>query len=332
MSANQIYITAPHTGDNGNVLRAGDPGPALPVICHVEGTFDYSPDYQLDGIKLLSIKNLVGEPYASSEAEVEAVMSSCDSVDVPLENINLEQGTWFIDGAVPASIDNDPNATQNHLSAVALISVINAGAPLPIPEQQLAHRNFNAVPVDACQERDALQGLKQKPAQTKTPTLPMLNALDVSDGWIRYSFFSRSNQGIPLPPANGFVLAMPGCSQTPLTAREIAVATCQVDWRPHPGRHAVICRPLGILDTSLFDGSSSRRMQFDGLPKFSFVVHQLRTGPHAPIRVPVDSSCRDNPMRIRLDPAKPIYVHVNNVQDDRTKADGILTFWVKVLC
>lgn len=332
--ANEITITAPAVDADGNVLRAGDPGPMVPAICHVEGTFNYTPDYQLDGIKVLSIKYTgTGDPYPSNDAEVEAVTSSSDAVDVPSENIDTENGTWFIDASVIANLDNDPtSSTRNHISVVALVTLINAmGDPLPA-SARLAHHNFNAVGVDSCSEmaQSSRQRIEKAKASHLSPLI--LPALDVTDGWIRYSFFSLSGQQLPVPPVNGFVLGLPGCCNTPLTAREVAVAACHVDWRPRPGRHLVITKPHGILDTSPFDGSTSRRMQFDGLPKFSLVVHQLRSGPEDPIRIPVDSDCREHPSRIRLNPAKPIYVQVNNVQADRTKSDGILTFWVKVLC
>ena len=135
-----------------------------------------------------------------------------------------------------------------------------------------------------------------------------------------------------MPPINGYLLASPNCCETALSARSIAIATGAIDWHPRQGRNLVITRSQGILDTSPFDGSTRRRMQFDGLPKFCFLVHQLRNSAAEDVtRIPVDAECRERPQRILLNPQKPFYVQVNNVQDDRTKSDGTLDFWVKIL-
>ena len=135
-----------------------------------------------------------------------------------------------------------------------------------------------------------------------------------------------------MPPVNGYLLASPNCCETALSARSIAIATGAIDWHPRQGRNLVITRSHGILDTLPFDGSTRRRMQFDGLPKFCFLVHQLRHSAADDVtRIPVDAECRERPQRILLNPQKPFYVQVNNVQDDRTKSDGTLDFWVKIL-
>ena len=332
-----IGISNPVT--NGNVLRAGDPGPATPVLVAVAGIFSYDADYYLDGVKVLAVKTDNGSgtdngnPYASPEAEYEAVVSSADAIDVPEGNIDRQNGTWFVNGTVAANIDRDPNYTWNRISAVALVTLLNAeGDPLPV-SQAVTGNQFKANPVDAtfkAAASAAQHGGGCREALVIAP--PMLKPLEVCDGWIRYSFFSLSGSRIPMPPINGYQLASPECCQTPLQARSIAVATGAIDWHPRQGRNLVITRSHGILDTSPFDGSTRRRMQFDGLPKFCFLVHQLRNSAAEDVtRIPVDAECRERPQRILLNPQKPFFVQVNNVQDDRTKSDGTLDFWVKIL-
>ncbi len=331
-------------GAVGAVLRAGDPGPATPVLCRASGTYIYDlNDYIVDGIKVLCVKigdgSATGNPYASAEAEVEAVVSSADAIDVPDANIDRNDGTWFVNTSVGANIDRDPaNKTWNKISVVFLVSPLNAEAPSLTAAQLLQGSAFQAEGTDACAVFARTSGVSASSQKggaccQVTRTVPaMLQPLEVCDGWIHYSFFSQSGGARPMPPTNGFLLASPDCCETAISARSIAIATSAVDWRPRHGRNLVITRSHGILDTSVFDGSTRRRMQFDGLPKFCFLVHQLRNSASEFItRIPVDAECRDRPQRILLNPQEPFYVQVNNVQDDRTLSDGTLDFWVKIL-
>ena len=331
----EITIGAPTT--DGDVRRTGS------VLVSVGGTFFYGPDYELIGIKVLTVKTDNGSgadngnPYASDVLEIAAVTSSPDAIDIPEGNISRQYGTWSANLIVAANIDRDPDYTWNRISVYADVLLVNTEGTALTPGEVVAGNQFKATPVDSL--------IRPAPA-TPSPApqhgdhcrkeaihVPaMLQPLEVCDGWIRYSFFSLSGGSIPMPPINGYLLASPDCCETALSARSIAIATGAIDWHPRQGRNLVITRSHGILDTGPFDGSTRRRMQFDGLPKFCFLVHQLRNSAAEDVtRIPVDAECRERPQRILLNPQKPFYVQVNNVQDDRTKSDGTLDFWVKIL-
>lgn len=333
--SNEITIGAPTT--DGNVRRTGS------VLVTVGGTFFYGTDYELIGIKVLTVKTDNGsgvdngDPYASAVVEAAAVTSSPDTIDLSEANINLQYGTWSANLIVAANIDRDPDYTWNRISVYADVLLLNPEGTSLTPEEVVAGQQFKATPVDslikpapAAQSPAPQHGGHCRKEASHAPA--MLQPLDVCDGWIRYSFFSLSGGSVPMPPVNGYLLASPNCCETALSARSIAIATGAIDWHPRQGRNLVITRSQGILDTSPFDGSTRRRMQFDGLPKFCFLVHQLRNSAAEDVtRIPVDAECRERPQRILLNPQKPFYVQVNNVQDDRTKSDGTLDFWVKIL-
>lgn len=340
-----ITITSP--ANQGSVQRAGDPGPADPLICHIEGTLDYEPFHQVEGIKVVAMRwdtdlgtpgsaeANKGEPFSQIADEISFAQNG---VDVPTENIEYENGsgTWWIDLSVAANIDRA--ITWNHIVAYAQASSLSASFPDPPQQTLLAHHQFKAEPVNVGQCPDRKSGKergKLKSLATRSPA--MLPPLEVTDGWIRYSFFSLTGGSVPMPPINGFQLASPDCCDKPLQARSIAIAAGEVEWRPNPDRHLVISRPYGIVDTARIDSpipSSPllRHLQFETLPMYCLLIHQLRhSSSEYFLRIPVDTDCRDRPLRIQLDPAKPFFVQVNNIKEDRTKSDGKLDFWVKVL-
>lgn len=336
-------------GATGNVRRPSFPGPADPLLCAASGAFTFSVDLRVENVIILIVKTDNGDgtdggnPYASAADEQDAVMTG--GVYVPQDNITRNSdgsGSWFYDSTLIANIDNDSQNldTWNRISVYIDVTELSASAVIPALSQRLSGKQFQAVAKDSCTESHRKKKAVQPAADvaeygccpSPNAGLPTLPALEVCDGWIRYSFFSLSGGTIPLPSNNGFLLASPDCCETPLSGRQIAIATGTVDWRPRYGRTLAINSPLGIFDTSETDGHPTRRMQFSGLNKFCFFVQQLRNLPSEdPIRIPVYSTCRVSAQRILLNPQKPFYVQVNNVQDDRIKSDGTLDFWVKVI-
>jgi hypothetical protein len=333
VSIRSIGVSNPATDDVGTVMRAGDPGPAEPLICQLRGTFNYTPDYFVDGIKVLTTKSdnagaSAGDPFSSAAEEIAAVVAF--GVDVLDSNIDRPNGRWSHDAAVSANIDRDPNDTWNHISAVALVSIVNSEAPSLPNSALLHHHQWKARPADNCPTAEAPPHGSPRTRETRRdPSAPLLQPLEICDGWIRYSFFGR---GEPIP-LHGYQLASPFCCDNPLQARSLAIYAGEVNWQPRSDSLLRICRAHGIFDTTPVDGAAHRFMQFtNGIPKFSLVVHQLRhSSTQEIVCAAVNSECRDRPHRVELDPARQFFVHVNNVRDDRTKSTGTLAFWVKVL-
>ena len=140
----EITISAPTT--NGNVRRTGS------VLVSVGGTFFYGPDYELIGIKVLTVKTDNGSgtdngnPYASDVLEIAAVTSSPDAIDIPEGNISRQYGTWSANLIVAANIDRDPDYTWNRISVYADVLLVNTDGLALTPGEVVAGNQFKATP------------------------------------------------------------------------------------------------------------------------------------------------------------------------------------------